>query len=105
MQHDIGIWFLLLSLFAPRMVLFFWWVTGNLPYNTTPFIDDLICSIALPRVLVLVYIYGCYGLSPWFYIHLVMLVLIHLVMLALIWIYHILNSGSKVKELLNKSRE
>jgi hypothetical protein len=73
MEHEIGIWFLLLSLFVPRFTLFFWWLTGNLPYNTTPLFADVICSMFLPRVLILVYIYGCQGMSPWFYIHLVAL--------------------------------
>jgi hypothetical protein len=71
MEHDIGIWFLLLGIFFPRFVLFFWWLTNNLPYNTTPFAADVICSIFLPRILILVYIYGCMGFSPWFWIHLV----------------------------------
>jgi hypothetical protein len=74
-ESEIGIWFLLLGLFLPRFVLFFWWLTENLPHNTTPMFADVLCSIFLPRVLILVYIYGCQGLSPWFYIHLVALVI------------------------------
>jgi len=73
MNEEIGIWFLLLSLFVPRITLFFWWITGNLPYNTTPLVADVLCSIFLPRVLILVYIYGIQGMSPWFWIHLIML--------------------------------
>ncbi len=69
--HEIGIWFLLLSLILPRATLFFWWMTGNLPYHTTPFLASAIWSIFIPRILILVYIYGCQGLSPWFWIHLV----------------------------------
>jgi hypothetical protein len=76
MTHDIGIWFLLLSLFLPRITLFFWWVTGNLPYNTTPFIADIACAILVPRVLILVYIYGCMGMNAWFWIHLVVLLIV-----------------------------
>ena len=73
--QEIGIWFLLLSLIVPRFVLFFWWMTGNLPPNTTPFAADAICAVFLPRVLVMVYIYQNMGLGPWFYIHLVALVI------------------------------
>jgi len=91
MQHDIGIWFLLLSLFLPRITLFFWWVCGNLPYNTTPFAADVVCSIFLPRVLVLVYIYGCYGLSPWFYIH--------LIALLIAWGYNLLTFSARWEKL------
>ncbi len=74
--HDIGIWFLLISLFVPRFTLFFWWITENLPYNTTPLWTDVVCSILIPRVLILVYIYGCQGLSPWFWIHLAVMFVI-----------------------------
>jgi len=64
-----NIWFLILSLLIPRTVLFFWWLTGNLPYNTTPFIADLIASIFVPRILILVWIYQTAGFCPWFWIH------------------------------------
>ncbi len=90
MEHDIGIWFLLLSLFFPRFVLFFWWLTNNLPYNTTPFAADVICSIFLPRILILVYIYGCMGFSPWFWIHFVAMII------AYVW--HFSNFDENMKK-------
>lgn len=71
--HSIGIWFLLLSLFFPRLVLFFWWLTENLPYNTTPLLVDFFAAIFIPRVLILVYIYSIQGFSAWFWIHFVFL--------------------------------
>lgn len=73
MENEIGIWFLLLSLFFPRFILFFWWVTHNLPVHTTPLIANVACSIFLPRILILVWIYDLQGFSPWFWIHLVAL--------------------------------
>lgn len=91
MQNEIGIWFLLLSLFIPRFVLFFWWVTGNLPFNTTPFLADTVCAIFLPRVLVLVYIHQNMGMGPWFYIHLAALVIA--------WGYNLLHFKSNVEAL------
>jgi 1,4-dihydroxy-2-naphthoate octaprenyltransferase len=69
MEHEIGIWFLLLGLVFPRIVLFFWWISGNLPFNTTPLIADLICAVLLPRILILVYIYENQEFSTWFWIH------------------------------------
>jgi len=78
MQHEIGIWFLLLSLFVPRIVLFFWWVTGNLPVNTTPFIADLFASIFVPRILIMVWIYQSMGPCAWFWVHLVVAILVAL---------------------------
>jgi hypothetical protein len=89
--HEIGIWFLLISLFVPRFVLFFWWVTGNLPFNTTPFLADAICAVFLPRVLVLVYIYQNMGMGPWFYIHLVALVIA--------WGYNLVNFESNLEKM------
>lgn len=92
-NHEIGIWFLLVSLFVPRLVLFFWWVTGNLPFNTTPFLADILCSIFFPRILILVYIYGIQGLSPWFWIH--------LVAMGMAWTYQLSN----YEENLNKFKK
>ena len=91
MEHDIGIWFLLVSLFLPRFTLFFWWISGNLPYNTTPLWADVLTSIFLPRVLILVWIYSLQGFSPWFWIH--------LVALAIAWSYNLLNAGANVEKL------
>jgi hypothetical protein len=93
--HEIGIWFLLLTLFVPRSVLFFWWVTGNLPFNTTPFFADVLCAIFLPRVLVLVYIYQNMGMGPWFYIHLIALIIA--------WGYNLLNFESNMEKLKKAS--
>jgi hypothetical protein len=51
--------------------LFFWWITGNLPFNTTPLFVDIVTSILLPRILILVWIYQSMGICAWFWIHLV----------------------------------
>jgi len=83
MQNDIGTWFLLLSLVLPRCTLFFWWITGNLPFNTTPFLGDLFATIFVPRILILVWIYNLQGMSGWFWIH--------LVALFFVWGWSILN--------------
>lgn len=93
--HEIGIWFLLLSLFVPRLVLFVWWMANNLPYNTTPFFGDVLCTIFLPRVLVLVYIYQNMGLGPWFYIH--------LVALAIAWAYNLTHFEANMEKLKRMS--
>lgn len=74
--HDIGIWFLLLSLILPRFTLFFWWIFNNLPYNTTPFIVDFFASLLVPRVLICVWIYNLQGFSTWFWIHFAVMILV-----------------------------
>jgi hypothetical protein len=75
-MHEIGTWFLLVSLVLPRTVLFFWWIFGNLPYNETPLAADVACAIFLPRILIMVYIYDLQGFGPWFWIHFGTMVLV-----------------------------
>lgn len=92
MENEIGIWFLLLGLIAPRFTLFFWWITGNLPVNDVPFVGDFFATLLVPRILILVYIYGIQGMSAWF--------VIHLAVMALSWIFYMMrlsiaNSRSK----------
>ena len=90
-NHEIGIWFLLVSLFVPRVVLFFWWITGNLPLNTTPLVADVLCSVLVPRILILVYIHSLQGLSPWFWIH--------LVAMFIAWTYKLMNMSKNIEKL------
>lgn len=71
MEYEIGSAFLIIGLFFPRFVLFFWWITGNLPFNTTPIWADLLLSIFLPRILFCIWIYDIQGASGWFIAHLV----------------------------------
>lgn len=78
MTHEIGIWFLLLSLFLPRVTLLCWWATHNLPYNETPFIADVFCSIFLPRILIMVFIYQNQGTSSWFWLHMIVMLVLWL---------------------------
>lgn len=73
--HEIGTFFLLLSLILPRFTLFFWWIFGGLPFNTTPFIGDIFAAIFVPRILILVWIYDIQGMSGWFWIHIVALLI------------------------------
>ena len=90
--HEIGIWFLLLSLFVPRLVLFVWWMTNNLPHNTTPFFGDVVCTVFLPRVLVLIFIYQNMGMeSPWFWVHLIVLIIA--------WTYNLTHFESNIEKL------
>lgn len=62
-------WFLILSLFLPRVALFIGWVDGwALPFGQ---VGAAILWLLLPRVLVLILIYQFQGLGLWFLIHLV----------------------------------
>lgn len=65
-------WFLVVSLFIPRIALFVMWlqhqfvIAGLLP---------LLAAVLVPRILILVLIYYAQGISGWFLIHLLALLL------------------------------
>ncbi len=88
--QEIGIWFLLLGLILPRFTLFFWWLFGNLPYNTTPFVADLFASIFVPRILIMVWIQTIQGFSTWFWIHFGVMILV--------WGFNVLRYALKPSE-------
>ncbi len=74
--HSLPLWFLVFSLFLPRVALAVAWLQGAL----TPFhlggIVPLVIAVLLPRVLILYMIYVDQGLSLWFLIHLVAALLV-----------------------------
>ena len=74
--HTLPLWFLVFSLFLPRIALATAWLQGAL----TPFhlngIVPLVIAVLLPRVLILFLIYTDQGLSLWFLIHLVVALLV-----------------------------
>jgi hypothetical protein len=69
--HALPLWFLVFSLFLPRIALLVLWVQSAL----TPFhlhgIVPLLFAIFLPRILILFLIYVDQGIGLWFVIHLV----------------------------------
>jgi hypothetical protein len=73
--HTLPLWFLVFSLFLPRVALALLWLEGG----TAPFhlhgLVPLVIAILLPRVLVLWLIYFDQGIGLWFVIHLVAAVL------------------------------
>jgi hypothetical protein len=75
---ELNIYFLIFSLFFPRVVLLilFLLYPGLYPANTVPQWADLLLGIFLPRVLVLIYIYENMGANNvWFIAHLVVMIL------------------------------
>ena len=72
-EYTLPIWFLVLSLFLPRIALFAEWCQ-NMPM---PFIQpwSFLTWALIPRVLVLIMIYTDLGFSLWFWIHLVVFLL------------------------------
>ena len=72
------IYFLIFSLFFPRIVLlvYLFMFPAQFPQNAVPQWADILMGIFLPRVLVLIYIYQNMGAdNVWFIAHLVVMIL------------------------------
>jgi hypothetical protein len=71
-------YFLLFSLFAPRVVMVVWLVMfpEAFPANSVPQWADVLLGVFFPRVLILIYIYQNLGYNNiWFAAHLVVMLL------------------------------
>lgn len=74
---QIALWFLILSLFLPRLTLLCAYFWGGMPAHVgIPFPICVIGSIFLARPLILVFIAMNMGISnPWFILHAIFMVL------------------------------
>lgn len=73
--HTLPFWFLVLSLFLPRVSLLVLWLgspTG--PYHTVSLIP-LIAAVIVPRLLILFMIYNDQGITGWFLLHAIALLI------------------------------
>jgi hypothetical protein len=69
-------YFLLFSLFFPRVVMLVYLFQGAFPANTVPQWADILLGVFAPRVLILIYIYQNMGYENiWFAAHLVVMLL------------------------------
>ena len=74
--HGIPLWFLVLSLFLPRICIAIAW----LQHSMTQFIPatvgliPIIVALLIPRILILFWIYQDQGIGLWFLIHAIGLV-------------------------------
>lgn len=74
--HALPLWFLVFSLFLPRVALAVAWLQGVLlPFHLGGIVP-LVIAVLLPRVLILYLIYIDQGLSLWFLIHLLAALLV-----------------------------
>ena len=75
--HGIPLWFLVLSLFLPRICMLIAWVEHSMSHfiPATVGLIPVIVALIIPRILILFWIYQDQGISIWFLIHLVALVL------------------------------
>jgi hypothetical protein len=70
------VYFLVLSLFFPRIVLLVYLFQNWYPDNTVPQWLDIVLGIFMPRVLILIYIFQNMGAdNVWFIAHLVVMIL------------------------------
>ena len=70
------IYFLIFSLFFPRIVLLVYLFLNIYPQNAVPQWADILLGVFMPRVLILIYIYQAYGANNvWFIAHLVVMIL------------------------------
>ena len=75
--HGIPLWFLVLSLFLPRICMALAWVQHSMTQFIPPTLGliPIIVAMLIPRILILFWIYQDQGISLWFLIHLIALLL------------------------------
>jgi hypothetical protein len=69
--HTLPLWFLVFSLFLPRIALLVFWLQNALAPFYLHGLLPVLLAIFLPRLLVLYLIYMDQGIDLWFIIHLV----------------------------------
>ena len=73
--HTLPLWFLVFALFLPRIALGLLWLEGGTaPFHLQGWLPVLV-AVLVPRVLVLYLVYLDQGITLWFVIHLVAMVL------------------------------
>jgi hypothetical protein len=74
--HVIPLWFLVLSLFFPRLCLLVAWIQHTPPSGVfAGGLLPVVTAVLIPRVLILVLIYRDQGIALWFIIHLIALLM------------------------------
>jgi hypothetical protein len=69
--HTLPLWFLVLSLFLPRICILIAWLQHGLPayIPTSVNLIQIIVALLIPRILILFWIYQDQGIGLWFLIH------------------------------------
>jgi hypothetical protein len=75
--HEIPIWFLVLSLFLPRICMIVAWLQHSMTHYIPAAIGiiPLIVALLVPRLLILFWIYEDQGITIWFLLHVVALLI------------------------------
>ncbi|SEF46306.1 hypothetical protein SAMN05421819_0095 [Bryocella elongata] len=75
--HTIPLWFLVLSLFLPRICILVAWLQHSMTGYIPPVVGliPLIVAILVPRLLILFWIYQDQGITIWFLLHVISLLI------------------------------
>jgi hypothetical protein len=69
--HEIPLWFLVLSLFLPRICIALAWFQHSMPHFIPPTVGilSIVVAVLVPRLLILIWIYQDQGITIWFLLH------------------------------------
>lgn len=69
--HSLPLWFLVFSLFLPRIAILVAWLQHSVPayIPSTIGLLQILVAVIIPRVLILFWIYQDQGISLWLLIH------------------------------------
>jgi asparagine N-glycosylation enzyme membrane subunit Stt3 len=75
--HTLGLpfWFLVLSLFLPRISLLVLYLQGHTGHTFVVSLVPALIALLVPRILILFWIYSVQGFSIWFLVHAVALLI------------------------------
>ena len=75
--HAIPLWFLVLSLFLPRICIVVAWFQHSMAQFIPPSVNliEIIVAIIVPRILILFWIYQDQGITIWFLLHAIALII------------------------------
>ena len=73
--HSIPLWFLVLSLFLPRICILVAWLQHSMVRYIPPVVGivPIVVAVLVPRLLILFWIYQDQGIGLWFLVHVVAL--------------------------------
>jgi hypothetical protein len=74
-QHNIPLWFMVLSLFLPRICMVIAWFQHSMTQFIPPTLSliPVIVALLVPRLLILIWIYQDQGITIWFLLHVIAL--------------------------------
>ena len=75
--QNIPLWFMVLSLFLPRICMVIAWLQHSMTQFIPPVLNiiPIIVALLIPRVVILFWIYQDQGITIWFLIHLIALLI------------------------------